>query len=291
MLRIASHILVAGLTFGPLHAAPSPAHAALPPVEEEEPAPEPPPTEEEIEAALEALEAGLALEAPEDRVAAVRAAGEVRAPELAEALADAVDPDEIEVSSAALVALGRMELEEARDELVRLAKRGKKLMANDQLGGNLIQGIGRFGNEKDLKLFLKYLDELDRPDTTRACLLSIANLRTDEALGELIDFMNRAPIYQGRRERNARHWVDLYFALKVLTGADPGKDRPAWQEWWNDNKRSFEVSAELPELDQADARLWNAYWGEPRGKDSPDRERGGGDGEGGERGGGRRRNP
>ena len=270
-MRLIHLIVIFGLTLAPPLAAagaqPTEASATLAqeppgPEDEEEEAeqPPPPPTEEEVAAALEDLAKGLERTAIEDRIAAVRAAGGVPAEDVVEALSEAAAPKDRELCKAVLDVLGRMEFEPALAELRRLAKRSRELKQDDELTAELYKAIGRSADPEDLKLFCKHVFQADRPKTTRACLLSIARVRTDDALEDLIDLMNRAPIQQGKNREKWRHWADLHLALHVVTGANPGSDRPAWQAWWNDNKKSFSVSEESAELDRKLGVLWNAYW-------------------------------
>lgn len=234
-------------------------------------APAPPPTPEQIEAASEALTAGLKAEAPEDRIAAVRAAGKVPAKAIAKALAKVAKNETPEVSGAALESLGLMGLDAALSELRKLSKAKGDLRDQDELSGKLIQAIARYRDEKDLKLFSSRAFQTGRPKQTRASLLAFGQVRTDRSLGELIDLMNRAPLSTGRGERDLSHWADLQLTLKVLTGADAGKERRDWQNWWNNNKKSFHVSEAAPELERKDQALWDRAWAEPR---EPGRERG-----------------
>lgn len=232
------------------------------PEKTEEPAP--PPTQEQIEAASTALAAGLEAEAPEDRIAAVRAAGKVPAKAIAKALAKVAKTEIPEVAGVALQTLGTMGLEDALGELRKLSKSKGDHRDLDELSAKLIQAIARYGEAKDLKLYTDRVFESGRPQTTRACLLAFGQVRTDRSLEELIDVMNRAPISTGRGERDFSHWADLELALKVLTGADAGKERRDWQRWWNDNKKSFHVSETAPELERKDQALWDRAWAEPR---------------------------
>jgi HEAT repeat protein len=240
------------------------AQEETPPTPVEDETPEPPPTEEEIDAALEALAEGLDKDSPEDKIAAIQAAAGVKAKQLAKAIARATDSKLLEVQLAALDALGRMDIDPALAELERLAKRAKKLTKNDELCAELYKAMGRYGSEQNLALFAKKAFQNDRPKTNRACILAFGKVRTDESLKELISMMNRAPILQGKGQTKWHHWSDLNLALRVLTGADVESERKAWQAWWNENKKSFRVPADEPELDKKFANAWRTYWEGPR---------------------------
>lgn len=253
-----------------------------------EPAPEPaervPPTKAEVQAALAALAAGLKLPAPEDQIAALEAAREVLAPELVEAISGATSHEVPEVALAALDALGRMDFEPALAELVRLHKRAKKLTEDDRLGAALLRAIARYGREANLTLFSKAAFKTGKPQTTRACILALGRVRSDRALGELLDLVNRAPILPGTGQGqggNSPHRSEFRLALAVLTGQDLGLDRRDWQAWWNQNRKRFHVPAEEPQLEGQLGNQWRAYWEGHEGARGAggggEREQGGGD--------------
>jgi hypothetical protein len=86
------------------------------------------------------------------------------------------------------------------------------------------------------------------------------------------------------RHRAQRHMEDVRTALMVLTGVDHGRSQDAWNEWWNDNKRTLEIQAEPHALPKKAQREWDRYWGlEPAEEERPAKRR---DGEGRRRGGG-----
>lgn len=257
-----------------------------PPKPETPPTPEPaervPPTKAEVQAALAALAAGLAEPAPEDQIAALEAAREVLAPELVAAISKATAHEVPEVALAALDALGRMDFEPALAELLRLQKRAKKLNDDDRLCAALLRAIARYGREANLPLFSKAAFKTGKPQTTRACILALGRVRSDRALEELLDLVNRAPLLPGtgKGQGGTPNRAEFRLALAVLTGQDLGLDRRDWQAWWNQNRKQFHVAAEEPELEGQLGNQWRAYWEGREGArgtgDGGEREQGGG---------------
>lgn len=239
----------------------------------EPPAPAPePPSAETIAATLKSLAEALKTGSPEEQIAAVEAAREVRAKEVVKALVEATEAEIPEVRRAALDSLGRMDFEPALEELKKLAKRARKLLEDDLLCGELYKAISRYGREDNLAMFAKAAFKTDRPQTTRACILAFGKVRTDKCLEELIALMNRAPMAPGQGPQSALHLGEFRLALHVLTGLDEGNERSAWQAWWNDNKKTFEVAPEEPELERGLGNLWRAYW---EGRETPRGDGGG----------------
>jgi hypothetical protein len=54
---------------------------------------------------------------------------------------------------------------------------------------------------------------------------------------------------------------NLRVALMVLTGVDQGTSQDAWMAWWNDHKKTLEISPTPPALPRSIQNRWNEYWG------------------------------
>jgi hypothetical protein len=260
-----------GLQEPPKPPAPVPPEPEPPAPEPPAPAPEPP-SAESIAATLKSLAEALKTGSPEEQIAAVEAAREVRAKEIVKALVETTEAEIPEVRRAALDSLGRMDFEPALEELKKLAKRARKLLEDDVLCAELYKAISRYGRGENLAMFAKAAFKTDRPQTTRACILAFGKVRTHKSLEELIALMNRAPMAPGQGPQSALHLGEFRLALHVLTGLDQGNERSAWQAWWNDNKKIFEVAPEEPELERGLGNLWRAYW---EGREAPRGDGGG----------------
>ena len=47
-------------------------------------------------------------------------------------------------------------------------------------------------------------------------------------------------------------------------GTDAGQDPARWLQWWEANRRSFEIPAMAPKLSGDYANQWARFWGEDR---------------------------
>ena len=186
--------------------------------------------------------------------------------------------------------LGKMKHPAALDALVSFYKREHKKLADDlTIMPALIKGIGRHGSPTTIALLKE--DAFDQKTylSGQARILSLGNIRTLQALEALMDLSKMVGPNRMDGLRN-----DMRVSIGQLTGLDLGPDSIAWTRWWNDNKKSFEVTKEPPKLDAALQRPWAAYWGTGEGArgsrrrtGEPGAEPGGeGEGEGGGEGGG-----
>ena len=185
--------------------------------------------------------------------------------------------------------LGKMKHPSALDALVAFYKREHKKLAEDlTVMPALLKAIGRHGSPTTIALLKE--DAFDQKTylAGQARILSLGNVRTNEALEALIDLSKMVGPQRMDGLRN-----DMRVSLGQLTGLDLGPDSVAWTRWWNDNRKGFEVTKEAPKLDAALQRPWDAYWGVGEGGGRGAGKRGGtepggageGEGEGGGAGG------
>jgi len=250
----------------PIEEPPTPAPEPAP---EPAPAPAPAPTEEDIANVVLKLRTTLADGAFDEKVAALEEACVCVHDDVVAVVASAIKDEAKEVRTAAVVALGRMPLESARDALHGFTKR-KPLLADEDLAVEIYKSIGRLASRDSIDLLEdNALGSSDR--VAQARILALGRIRHADSVEALMGLMNKLRVAKGAANKQMQ---ELRIALHVLTGVDQGADRRDWQRWWNDNKRGLEVAEQVPELDRKLGRLWEAYWGddERRPRDEPEPE-------------------
>jgi hypothetical protein len=235
-----------------------------PPVEEP-PAPAPAPTEEDVAAVVTKLRGVLADGAFDEKVAAIEEARVCVHDDVVAVVAGAIKDEAKEVRTAAVVALGRMQLDSARDALHGFTKR-KPLLADEDLAVEIYKSIGRLASTESIDLLEdNALGSSNR--VAQARILALGRIRHVDSVEALMGLMNKLRVAKGQ---GSKQMQELRLALHVLTGVDQGADRRDWQRWWNENKRGLVIAEEVPELDRKLAVLWNGFWGDderrPRGK-------------------------
>lgn len=262
-------------------------------VQDDEDEEQPPLDEEAVEALVEKLEELLPDKkgSPEDKVDLIWEAVEFAHEDVVEALEEGLDDKQHDVRLATLDVLGLIEHEDAMKVLAKLAKRDKKLQEDEDLAAQLYKSLGRYGDKKNASLLTKNIFATAGDKVVQARLMSLGKIREKDSVEELIGLMNSAGGGIGKNgnggggggRANPAHMETVRLALYALLEEDAGNKRDDWQKWWNDNKRSFEVTEEEPELEGQLGKRWNRYWStDTRAKDKDDEE----EDEGG-RGGGR----
>ncbi|MGD2017541.1 MAG: HEAT repeat domain-containing protein [Planctomycetota bacterium] len=211
-------------------------------------------------AAVARLKAGLKSDQANERQAALVDAAETPYPAVIKALGDAVSDRDPQVAMIAAELLGRMEQQEAVETLRRCATRGKKALAkNPELQREVIRAIGRHRDPKSISMLIKgAFSEKDRA-TGRARVFAVANLRSKESAAAIFGEMRKAD------EKRLRGWLaSIRPALIHVTGTDAGQDPARWLQWWESNRRTFEVPEQPPKLTGTFAEQWARFWGEDR---------------------------
>lgn len=225
----------------------------------EEPEDEPEgPTEEEIEAMVERLEAAFAPKTElGERLAAVEAAGAVPADAVAKALRAGLDDEEKELTLLTLGVLATMPVDEAYDQLERFHKKDRRLKKDADLLEASFKALAWQANPDAIDLFTDKLFNNTSNKVVKARILGLGMIRDPESVEALIDIMKAQP----PKQKN-QYMGEIALALTVLVGeTDCGKSDERWVAWWNDHKRDLEVPAEMPEINKAQQRAWNLYWG------------------------------
>jgi hypothetical protein len=258
------------------------------------PAPAQSPTDpKQVETAVAELTAAFGKDGtPQKRVEAIQKHVGVVDARVIEWVAKGLVDSEGTVVTASVDALGHMKHPNALESLSSWFKREKKKLADDEtLLPQVFKAIGRHGSPSSVELLSK--DPFDQRTylAAQARVMSLGNIRAKEAVEALIDMSKLVGPHRMDGVRN-----DFRVALAQLTGLDLGPESTAWQKWWQDNKKTFEVAKEPAKLEGILQRQWQRYWGlgekgekakEGEGGGEGGRKRRGGEGKGGDgRGGG-----
>jgi hypothetical protein len=231
---------------------------------------EPPlPTPEQVEATVAELEQAFKKGEPSERVAAIEKAAVVLDRKVVVLVAKGLKDKDRAVVEAALEGLRVMDHPESVAQLHRGLKTVKALKKDDKHLAALLRAIGQHGSPDSLKVLLDDPLANNNHKVVEARILAIARIRTPDAVAGLMNLMQKVG-----RQKVQPYMQHFSLALQVLTGADEGRSRDAWIAWWNDNKRTLEVSPELPDLPRRTLNTWQRYWDElPEKVDDADEER------------------
>ncbi len=207
---------------------------------------------------MEKLNEGLRSKEANVRQAALVDAAEAPYPEVIKAFGKVLDDRSDDVAMIAAELLGRMEEEQALDTLRRFATRRKKVLAKDPgLQEEVLRAIGRHRSPKSTSLLIKGAFEEENSQIRRARVFAVANLRTTDAAKAIFSEMKKSDVKRLRgRLANVRP------ALIYLTGTDAGQDPARWLQWWESNRRTFEVPEQPPKLSGDYANQWARFWGD-----------------------------
>jgi hypothetical protein len=222
------------------------------------------PSPEQIEAALEHIKQGFEAKEVALRLDASEQALKTPCKQVAEALGKyGLRDKEVHVRQAVIDGLGHMPEPAALEVLLGHGARAKRDLEKDPTThALLIRSIGRHGAEKSIPYLTKDLFSAKDRQVVQARILSLGRVRSVKAVEALIAMSRKA----GGRRGNSRHEADLRLALCVLTGVDNGKRSAGWNVWWNDNKKTLEISKEPADLPRSLSRQWERYWADPKEK-------------------------
>lgn len=251
-----------------------------------------PPSPAVVEATVDRLEAAYKGKDVDEILAALLAAKQVLHKDVIKEVAKGLKKKEAEVQKGAIETLRWMKHPEAVEALHDCYKRNKTLMKVDELATAVIKAIGQHGDPSSLKILTDNPFEPAFFKATQARILGLGMIRTNESLEATFAMMNKAGT-GGRRSSGNRFIGEFRKTLIVLTGVDQGPRRDGWVTWWNNNKKTFEVSEEMPEIPAKVRVEWYRYWelkDETKKKKEEDGKRGrgrggdagGGDGRGGD---------
>jgi HEAT repeat protein len=216
---------------------------------------EPPPDAKAVEKAVVELETAFTKGKTPERIAAIENAATLADPAVIARIARGLKDADATVQAAAIEALRYLRHADALEALHELAKRDKKLQKDPEQYAKLLKAIGQHGSPSSIPVLAEGGLTPDA-NLTRARLLALANIRDKAALEQLMTLMHAAG-----RDKVDEHMQAFQLALIRLTGADHGTSQDAWTAWWNEHKKTFEVSAEPPLLTKPMQMRWDDFWG------------------------------
>ncbi len=221
------------------------------------------------EDATRKLEAALRDGGEEERVEAIRAAARVSDDGIARLLAKAMRDPARAVRREAIEALGWNPAPEALKALTNEYWKNTALRDDDELFALLLKSIGRHGDPKSIVVLIDTPFRSLTLANGTARLMGLGNIRSAESVKALVDLSKRAGGEKGKGEGEG-NWPHTYgppfrVALAVLTGQDYGTSRAAWQKWWQENGKKFQMAPERPPAPSDVAQSYERYWDVPSG--------------------------
>ncbi len=205
--------------------------------------------------------------AEELRVDALTAAAGVADDKVVDLVADALRDKNLAVRRAAIDALAVTDSPRALKALQDLYRRDEKLRKDEDTFVALLRAIGRKGDPSSVTVLTDDVFDHITLRTARARINGLGLIRNEDSLEAVFKLTTLAG-GGGRRGRSDRGNSgtgadpDFRLTIAVLTGKDLGPARDDWGSWWRDNKRTFKVSKERPDLPAQFVTQWEKYWGE-----------------------------
>jgi hypothetical protein len=218
---------------------------------------DPKPTPEQVRAALQALEEGLASEEPAERVAAIRENAKIDVPGVVAKIAAAVEDRSADVRLEAIDALGRSKQPSALEALLAHYKKHRiDLRKQERVLPRLLTAIARQGDARAIQPLTDDVQAQMLSPTLRARILGLGNVRTKAAVDALVELAGKIGFVEMHN-----HAEDFRLAMLALTGVDKGRSIDAWRTWWKAEREGFALPEEPPALAPGDATRWNDFWG------------------------------
>ncbi len=221
------------------------------PTTETPPVPDP----NRVSETLKELEEAFRTRDAKTKSASLERASAVADPKVVDALARALDDPERSVVLAAIQSLRWQRHASALDCLHRAYATNKTLRKDEELSASLLKAIGQHADPKSISLLSDGLFETPNYHAIRARILGLGRIRTLESVGALLDLM------KSTNQKNIDRTMDEFrLSLAVLTGTDQGPTSAQWLRWWNDNRKTLVLPAELPALPRPMLDRWQSYW-------------------------------
>ena len=218
------------------------------------------PNEKQVARSVAALEKAFEAKTDDRKIGAIQAWEPVAAPATVELLVEeGLEGKSHPVAIACIEVLGNLEHEDALESLERYLKRNDKRLRSREdraLLIPLLKAIGRHGSETSIDLLMDDVFLTPEREVVRARLMGLANIRSERSVAEICELMRKVD-----RRKVQPHAREFRLALVVLTGVDRGTDLDRWGQWWNDNKKTFELPERAPKMPQDLQRRWEQYWG------------------------------
>jgi HEAT repeat protein len=237
---------------------PAPLPPGLPTVRVENPTPE------EAAAALAGLKASLLEEDGDAAAAGIEEFAPVDAPAVTSLLAAGVGWPRPAIRNACVRGLGWLGTPDALEALHRFHRTSTALFKKDEdLHVLVLKSIARHGSVSSIPELgdTAYREETFAAGAAR--ILGLARIRHRDSVEAIFDALSTG----GARTRLALHPAEPRFieparlALMILTCQDFGNDAAAWQRWWSENEKGFQVPRVAPDLPPELRRDWEEFWG------------------------------
>ncbi|MDP6850846.1 MAG: HEAT repeat domain-containing protein [Planctomycetota bacterium] len=169
------------------------------------------------------------------------------------------------VQLAALTALRFNTDSTALKELTK-QKKNKKIIDVEELAEEYYYALGQHGDKKAIDILASGLySGAKNSKIIRARLLSLGHIRHIDSCEALMGLLKSRG---GKRGHSMGQMNEFRTAMAVLTGEDKGKNTTDWIQWWNDVKKSLEISEEEWPLEKRGAqRQWQTLWATPQEKE------------------------
>lgn len=214
--------------------------------------------------------------------AALEAAQTVPHPAVVRGMLRGLGDERAEVKLGVLQALRWLDHRDALEALHRAAK-NRELMKPPELALAVLRGIGQHAQPSSIAVLAHDPFQPEDSGCLRARIFGLARIRTRDALEALFDILATTVGGAGQRRIQGRVLEDVRLALMLLTGLDQGLSPELWEQWWRENRKTFQIPRETPLLAKELRREWDAFWGLPtvyeregrredRGQDTPRKE-------------------
>ncbi len=210
-----------------------------------------------VEAAVAALEAAYKGGDAAAQVSAIRASVDVVDKRVITLVAKGLKEKDPSVGLAAMDALGRMRHPESASALASCYQREKKeLEKNEDRLVALLKAVGRQGDPAGIEVLIDNPFGAKGYPVIQARFFGLANIRSAKAVDAIFGLLAKV----GPNNLD-RYIADIRLSLVQLTGEDRGDDSRQWQDWWNEHKKDYTVTAEPKPLPDDMRARWNAFWG------------------------------
>jgi HEAT repeat protein len=219
------------------------------------------PTPEQIAEVRDALDQAYRSDDPERIQAALDAAREVPDRVVVRKVLKALGDKRSEVRLAAITSLRWLTHPDALTALHKLA-RERKTIKDPATMAAVLRAIGQHASPSSVAILARSPFEPDDHACRRTRVLALGRIRTRTSLEALLGIL--AQTNPRGDARIKPHMREVRLSLMILTGLDRGSSPALWEEWWRDNRKTFEISPEPPLLPRDLRLLWDGFWGLPQ---------------------------
>jgi hypothetical protein len=215
-----------------------------------------PPDPKVVRETVDKLKAALKQRDPAVRMTTINDATRVLDAEVVKYIGKGLNDSELTVRMAAVEALRYMKHPDAVKTLESKIKRDRKVHKDAEYYSILLKAMSQHGNPSSISILKDKAFANTEDSIVIARIYGLGHIRSKESIEAIIDLMTSA----GRKKANP-FMSHFRISLMMLTGVDKGKTREPWFQWWNDNKKTFELPKEPPLMPKQLQNRWDRYWG------------------------------